>query len=111
MTSFEKDIKPIFANYVTCMKKVVLSDTEGTANLELDQYDSVKRFNYQVQVAIHGYDDSSLGDKPLLLVKDGPDKGKQVVAPHPMPPGGRQNRLPQTKIALYDQWVKEGMPA
>jgi hypothetical protein len=109
MTSFEKDIKPIFAAYAACMKKVVLGDTEGTANLALDDYDCVKRFHYQVQVAIHGYD-QDVGAPPLL-VKDGPDKGKCVVAPHPMPPGGKKNRLKQAEIDLYDRWVKEGMPA
>ena len=107
MISFKTDIKPIFAKYVACMKGVQLGDTEGTANLELDDYECVKRFYYQVQVAIHGYD---LDVKaPPLLVKDGPDRGKPVKAPHSMPPGGSKNRLAQAKIDLYDQWVKEGM--
>lgn len=109
MTSFKSDIKPIFANYVTCMKRVVLGDTQGTANLELDDYECVKRFYYEIQVAIHGYD-LEVGAPPLL-VKNGPDKGKPVKAPHPMPPGGSNNRLAQAKIDLYDQWVKEGMSA
>ncbi len=109
MISFETDIKPIFADYAACMKRVVLGDTEGTANLELDNYECVKRFYYQVQVAIHGYD-LAVGAPPLL-VKDGPDKGQPVVASHPMPPGGSKNRLEQAEIDLYDQWVEEGMLA
>lgn len=109
MTSFKNDIKPIFAGYAACMKRVVLGDTEGTANLALDDYDCVKRFYYQVQVAIHGYD-VAVGAPPLL-VKGGPDKGKPVVAPHPMPPGGINKRLKQAEIDLYDQWVEEGMLA
>ncbi|PXX46795.1 hypothetical protein [Undibacterium pigrum] len=107
MVSFNSDIKPIFARYTACMKRVVLGDTQGTANLELDDYECVKRFYYQVQVAIHGYDEAV--GAPPLLVKDGPDKGKPVKASHPMPPGGEKSRMDQKKIDLYDQWVKEGM--
>ncbi|MCH8617540.1 hypothetical protein [Undibacterium sp. TS12] len=109
MVSFKTDIKPIFASYVPCMKRVVLGDQQGTANLELDNYECVKRFYYEVQVAIHGYD-VAVGAPPLL-VKDGPDKGKPAAAPHPMPPGGKEKRLKQASIDLYDQWVKEGMRA
>lgn len=113
--TFDEDIKPIFANYVGCMKNVVLSDESGTENLDLSNYDIVKRFYYQIQVAIHGYDFENNKPRPganPLQVKEGKDKGQYVVAPHPMPPRRDPNqdpRLAQKDIDLYDQWVDGGM--
>lgn len=113
--TFEKDIKPILGKFAGCMKNVVLTDEEGSENLDLNNYEIVKRFYYQIQVAIHGYDLQKGQPRPgatPLLVKEGPDKGKYVVAPHAMPPrdqNGNERRLPQEQIDLYDQWVAEGL--
>ncbi len=112
--SFDNDIKNIFSNYQACMENVVLSDEEGTETLDLSNYKRVKRFHYQIQVAIHGYDYDNNGQllagATPLLVKEGVDKGKPVVAPHPMPRGGAGSRLDQEDIDKYDKWVQEGMP-
>ena len=87
--TFENKIKPMFAPYVNCMKNVVVADEEGTENLDLGNYEIVKRFHHIIQVAIHGYDEGS-------------------TAPHPMPPGGP---LEEDDIRDFDIWVDEGMPA
>lgn len=87
--SFKDDIKPIFSNYVACMKNVVVTDEEGTENLDLSNYNTVKRFHHIIQVAIHGHENDS-------------------TAPHRMPPG---DPLPEESIRLFDRWVDEGMPA
>jgi hypothetical protein len=118
--SFAKDIKPIFAKYVDDMKKIALASSSGTRKLDLGDYESVKFFSYQIQVAIHGYDylrDGSLrpGAKPLLKRGGKPDE-YVTFAPHPMPlqPDDwpvEWVRLPQEAIDVYDQWVLEGMLA
>ena len=87
--SFNDDIKPIFSNYVACMKNVVVADEEGTENLDLSNYETVKRFHHIIHVAIHGHESGS-------------------TAPHRMPPGGP---LPDESIQLFDQWIDEGMAA
>jgi hypothetical protein len=113
--SFEQDIKPIFSDYTSCMDNKIVSDDDGTENLRLGDYNIVKRFHYLIQVSIHGHDNDLDEDgnlrwpdaKPLFIEKD-PDKGKPVVAAHPMPP---RSRLTQKDIDTYDQWIKAGMPA
>ncbi len=88
-TSFEKDIMPIFINSVACMKNVVVADEDGTENLDLSDYDIVKRFHHIIQVAIHGYEPGS-------------------TAPHRMPPGAP---LDNADIQKFDQWIDDGMLA
>ena len=113
---FEQDIKPIFAPYVGCMKNVVLGDAEGTEHLDLGNYDIVKRFHYQIQVAIHGYDYVDGKLRPgaqSLYVKEGKDKGEPVKkAPHPMPPSPPDGpgRLADADIKKFDDWITIGMP-
>jgi hypothetical protein len=111
--SFARDIAPLLTAAGGCMKNVQLGDDQGTENIDLGNYDIVKRFYYRIQVAIHGHDFDQNTGQPLpgshpLLVKSGPDAGQFVLAPHPMPPS---RRLAQATIDLYDQWVDQGMPA
>ncbi len=86
--NFEDDIKPMFANYVGCMRQVVLSDDNGVIPLDLSSYSAVTRFHERIWVAINGY-------------KTG------FEAPHPMPPGGP---LPDDKIDMFKTWIDGGMP-
>jgi hypothetical protein len=117
--SFQRDIKPIFAKYVDDMKDIVLATPTGTRALHLGNYDSVKFFAYQIQVAIHGYDYNRDGTTSVpeskRLRKRGGQPGEFVTsAPHPMP-DNPQNwpveliRLPQEAIDTYDQWIADGM--
>lgn len=112
--SFKRDVKGLFSKYVDDMKKVSLPlpDSSGTAKLYLGDYDSVKTFHYQIQVALHGYDyDSRSGTwrVPERQRLPAAEPGEFVqFAPHPMPPDGR---LPQEAIDLFDRWVKDGMLA
>lgn len=91
--NFADDIKPIFANYVDTMLQVMLSDDNGTAPLNLGDYQSVKRFHHAIQVAIHGYEDDS-------------------NAPHPMPPPPPDGPGPlaDADIKKFDDWITIGMP-
>jgi hypothetical protein len=109
--SFKRDVKGLFSKYAADMGTISLPipKGEGTAELNLGDYDSVKLFYYPIQVAIHGYDydadvRATLSDAQLLR-----DTNGQLVtsAPHPMPV---DNRLPQQAIDIYDQWVRDGMP-
>lgn len=53
-------IKKNFDGAINCMKNIQVSDDDGTAFLDLSNYELVKRFYSQIQVAIHGHD---LNDK------------------------------------------------
>lgn len=111
--SFEKDVKCIFAKYAADMCKVKLASPSGTQVLQLGNYESVKLFYYEIQVAIHGYDFDREGNQrvtneQLLPVRGGLPGEFVKSAPHPMPVDGP---LPQEGIDIYDQWVRDGMPA
>ena len=86
--TFNKDVRPIFAPSVSCMKNVVVADEEGTENLDLSNYDTVKRFHQMIQAAIHGHETKT--------------------AAHAMPPGGL---LGNADIETFDQWIVDGMLA
>lgn len=111
--SFARDIKCLFAKYINDMTDVPVSNTKGTQTLQLGNYESVKYFYYQIQVAIHGYDFDRAGQTRIdekYLLRDA--NGNFVKsAPHPMPPEPPQGdgRLPQEAINLFDQWVRDGM--
>jgi hypothetical protein len=113
--SFEKDVKCLFAKYIDDMKNVKLSTPGGTQTLYLGSYESVKQFYYEIQVAIHGYDfnqGQQMVPTSQLLPLRGGQPGQYVTsAPHPMPPqppvGG--GSLPAQAIAIFDQWVRDGM--
>lgn len=113
-TSFKRDVQGLFSRYASDMSKVKLSNpsSTGVRQLYLNDYDSVKAFFYQIQVAIHGYDyDSRNGrwrvSEAHRLPKQGGAKGEYVQsAPHPMPPDGA---MPQEGIDIFDQWVRDGM--
>ena len=109
--SFEKDVKCIFSKYVADMDRIQLASPSGTRVLQLGNYESVKLFYYEIQVAIHGYDFDNEGkqrvaNNQLLPVRDGLPGEFVKSAPHPMPINGP---LPQEGIAIYDQWVRDGM--
>lgn len=111
--SFARDIKGLFAKYINGMTDVPLATKDGTRTLQLGDYESVKYFYYQIQVAIHGYDFDRAGKTQIdekYLLRDA--NGNFVKsAPHPMPPEPPQGdgRLPQEAINLFDQWVRDGM--
>ena len=108
--SFEKDVKGIFSKYVADMDKIKLATPSGTHLLQLGNYESVKLFYYEIQVAIHGYDFADgvqvVADNQLLPVRGGLPGEYVKSAPHPMP---MDAALPQEGIDMYDQWVKDGM--
>ncbi|MFZ6770932.1 hypothetical protein ACO0LM_28080 [Undibacterium sp. Di26W] len=110
--SFKDDIKCLFSKYTAEMDKVKLATESGTQTLHLGNYESVKFFYYQIQVAIHGYDYDRANGKWLVKSEERlPVRGGKYdefikAAPHPMPPSGK---LPQEAINIYDQWVREGM--
>jgi hypothetical protein len=114
LKSFKRDVQGLFSKYVADMDKVQVTSPgpSGIGRLRLNDYESVKAFHYQIQVAIHGYDYDGRNNTWLvtaahrLPATDG-GKNKYVQsAPHPMPPDGR---LPQEAIDIFDQWVKDGM--
>lgn len=108
--SFKNDVKSLFSKYLADMANVKLANETGTYTLMLGDYESVKRFAYEIQVAIHGYDygrDGNLVEGAVPLQKrDAPEGTFVTSAPHAMPPYGR---LPQQAINLFDQWVRDGM--
>ncbi|NDI85699.1 hypothetical protein [Undibacterium crateris] len=110
--SFKDDIKCLFSKYATAMSGVKLASESGTKILQLGDYESVKFFYYQIQVAIHGYDYDRKNSKWVVKPEErlpvrGGQQGEFVKeVAHPMPPAGK---LPQEAINLYDQWVREGM--
>jgi hypothetical protein len=119
---FKNDILPIFAKYVADMKYISLDKT-GTPVLLLDDYDSVRSFATEIQVAIHGYD-YVRGSNPVALIqgarplpKPGGKPGEYLTyVPHPMPDNPsnlptEMVRLPQEAIDIFDAWVAAGMPA
>lgn len=95
---FEKDIRPIFARYVACMKNVVLTDDDGAVEMDLSRYDCVVRFHHPIAVAITGYRPGSTAPHPMP--PPGWDEEKQQPIPRP---------LPDEKIALFLTWVETGM--
>ncbi len=108
--SFEKDVKCLFSKYVADMCKIKLASPSGTQVLQLGNYESVKLFYYEIQVALHGYDFVDgvqvVADNQLLPVRGGLPGEFVKSAPHPMPIDGP---LPQEGIDIYDQWVRDGM--
>lgn len=112
--SFKRDVQGLFSRYVADMNKVKLNNpsSSGVRLLRLNEYESVKDFHYQIQVALHGYDYDSRSETWLVsaghrLLKRGGKAGEYVQsAPHPMPPDGP---MPQEGIDIFDQWVKDGM--
>lgn len=86
---FDPDIKSIFAPYVQPMLQVSIATDQGTFSLDLSNYDSVCRLSQRIKIAIEGYREESR-------------------TAHPMPPGGQP--LPDSQIALYNQWLEDGMP-
>ncbi|MED5596809.1 hypothetical protein [Janthinobacterium sp. P210006] len=113
-TSFKRDVQGLFSRYVADMNKVKLNNpsSSGVRVLRLNEYESVKDFHYQIQVALHGYDYDSRSDTWLVsaehrLLVQGGRAGEYVrSAPHPMPPDGP---MPQEGIDIFDQWVRDGM--
>lgn len=113
-TSFKRDVQGLFSRYVADMNKVKLNNpsSSGVRVLRLNEYESVKDFHYQIQVALHGYDYDSRTDTWLvsaehrLLVRGGRAGEYVRSAPHPMPPDGP---MPQEGIDIFDQWVRDGM--
>lgn len=113
-TSFKRDVQGLFSRYVADMNKVKLNNpsSSGVRVLRLNEYESVKDFHYQIQVALHGYDYDSRSDTWLvsaehrLLVRGGRAGEYVRSAPHPMPPDGS---MPQEGIDIFDQWVRDGM--
>lgn len=113
-TSFKRDVQGLFSRYVADMNKVKLNNpsSSGVRVLRLNEYESVKDFHYQIQVALHGYDYDSRSDTWLvsaehrLLVRGGRAGEYVRSAPHPMPPDGP---MPQEGIDIFDQWVRDGM--
>lgn len=113
-TSFKRDVQGLFSKYVADMNKVKLNNpsSSGVRVLRLNEYESVKDFHYQIQVALHGYDYDSRSDTWLvsaehrLLVRGGRAGEYVRSAPHPMPPDGP---MPQEGIDIFDQWVRDGM--
>lgn len=109
--SFKHDVQGLFSKYVTDMQDIKLATKQGTPQLLLNDYDSVKALAWKIQVSIHGYDYDARNDRWLVdephRLRD--EKGEYVKsAPHPMPPEDR-GRLPQEAIDIYDQWVRDGM--
>ncbi|MDW3195513.1 MAG: hypothetical protein R8G66_24260 [Cytophagales bacterium] len=87
---FDPDIKNIFAPYVQPMLEVSIATDDGVFSLDLGNYESVKRLNQNIKIAIEGW---------------GYNGGPRTA--HPMPPGGP---LPDESIAMYNDWLAAGMP-
>jgi hypothetical protein len=111
--SFQRDVMGLFYKYAADMAQVSINTPEHKLRIPvLNDYQSVKNFHYQIQIALHGYDyDAGSGEwlvpEAQRLPSNGGQPGEWVMsAPHPMPPDGR---MPQLGIDLFDQWVRDGM--
>jgi hypothetical protein len=87
MVTFNGDIKPLFAPFVRCMSRIQFSSPDGTEAGALDDYDFVKRFHSRILTRLKGVNED----------------GQSVPR---MPPG---DGLPQADIALFEQWIADGM--
>lgn len=85
---FDPDIKTIFAPYVQPMLAVSIATDQGTFSLDLSNYQSVCRLSQRIKIAIEGHREES-------------------PTAHAMPP---DKALPDSQIALYNQWLIDGMP-
>lgn len=84
---FEEDIKPIFKDFAECMNGVKIGTDGGTIQVDLLDYETVKKLYDHIRLAINGH-------KP----------GSETA--HPMPPG---RPLSDADIELFEQWIKKGM--
>jgi len=87
MVTFINDILPIFSPYIRCMSNVQFASADGVEPGSLGDYDFVKRFHGRILARLKGVNEF----------------GQSVPV---MPPG---RPLPPEKIALFEQWITEGM--
>ena len=88
--TFDDDILPIIGKYREQMIHQSISTSQGVFSLDLQNYESVKRLNKEISVAIHGHN-------------------PKTKSAHPMPPGPPENALSDGKLATWDTWVAQGM--
>lgn len=85
---FNEDIAPIFRPFAACMRNVDVATDEGIFTVDLADYAIVRRLHELILTALRGHDPAT-------------------PSGHPMPPSGP---LPAEKIALFAQWIDDGMP-